>query len=54
MKETQIAAVTQEVLRALSFLHSKGIYRDIKSEIVFLGIDGTVNGTEFVLCKYCW
>lgn len=48
MKERQIAYVTREVLKALDFLHAKGvIHRDIKSDNVLVDLKGKVKVTDF-------
>lgn len=51
MTEEQIATISKECLKGLSYLHSKGvIHRDIKSDSILLSADGRVKLSDFGFC----
>ncbi|KAH7730638.1 P21 protein (Cdc42/Rac)-activated kinase 4 [Aphelenchoides avenae] len=51
MTEAVIAAVARQCLEALAFIHSHNIvHRDIKSDSILIGSDGTIKLSDFGFC----
>ena len=54
LKEYQIATIIREVLQGLNYLHTLPtavIHRDIKSDNILLGLDGTVKLSKYFFKK---
>ena len=52
IKEYQVACILREVLKGLHYLHTLPlpiVHRDIKSDNILLGVDGTVKISKFLL-----
>ncbi|KAI8874963.1 Pkinase-domain-containing protein [Backusella circina FSU 941] len=51
MEEGEIAAVCREILKALEYIHARGIiHRDIKSDNILIGLDGQIKLSDFGYC----
>merc|ERR1719182_825522 len=51
--EDYVRTVFAQLLQAVQYLHSKNvIHRDLKSQNVFLGMDGRVRLGDFGLCRH--